>query len=184
MKRILFVALLLFSLSNVYSQDRPVFYWNLGNININFNVVESKWALDLNFAEFNWIFNNGIFLGVTMLKTFYNFYDGYKPWYSLFPLEVGYQLNLTNNEILKLRFYNRLEWQYKNFNSFTSSESGIYDAVGVKLIVGTDHDSLRYNCNFVTLFTEYTTKKEFRMGITVDLFICAVFLGGILLEAL
>ena len=184
MKRILIVALLLFSLNKLYSQDRPVFFWNLGNVNINFNVVENKWSPEVYFAELNWIFNNGIFLGVTMLKTFYNVYEDGKARYSLFPLEVGYQLNLTQNDVVKVRFYNRLEWQYKNFNSFLSSDLGIYNAVGVKLIVGDDRDSLRYNCNYVTLFAEYTTKNEFRMGLTVDLFICAIFIGGLMLEAL
>ena len=179
MKRILVVVLLSFSLHSLYCQDSPVFYWNVGNVNVNYEALKNDWNVELNYAELNWFLFNRIFLGVTVFKTMY---DGDKTWYSLLPLEAGYQLSFPGSEYFHIRFYNRLEWQYRNLNSFTSSDSRLIDSVGAKLIIASKIDSLRYNCNFLALLFEYTNRNEFKIGMSVDLVVFFVIIGGLILE--
>ena len=173
-KKVIVLALLLVSLGKLHAQENNIFYWNVGNFNINYDIVHNEWGFLSNIMEADWFFGRNFYIGLSALRISY---EESGRWYTLLPLEVVLQIRPFKSDLFKLAIYDRIEWQYRHLRQIFTSSSRFYNSVGIKMMLSATSEDMRYNCNFATLFMEYTTEKEWKVGFTVDAAVCLVFIG-------
>jgi hypothetical protein len=90
------------------------------------------------------------------------------------PVEIVYT-PLNIDDFIYLFFYGRASWQfwqnsYANFaaNPFSSSSNGFYGTIGVRVAGFIFVEKKSYRAS-MSVFMEYTTKNELRLGMSADI---------------
>jgi hypothetical protein len=92
-------------------------------------------------------------------------------YYSFLPLEIAY--SPFKGEYADISLYGRGAWEFayvKGMDHSGATPGAFGGALGLRLgIIPLQADRLKYAFHVVTLFSEYTTRREFKLGINIDL---------------
>ena len=164
-------------------QGNKHFYWNMGNFVFDYAIAQNSYKVEYSILEFNWFFKFPVYIGFSAARITTSTTEN--NWYSILPVEAGFQFVFNKDGLVqwKIQIYDRFEWQFRNFSTFFTSNSRPYNSVGVKFGAGSINDAMRYNRTYGSLFVEYTTANEWKVGITVDPVVLTVAIIMIILEA-
>ncbi|MDR1316612.1 MAG: hypothetical protein LBK13_07030 [Spirochaetales bacterium] len=140
---------------NVFSEDIS-FNWSLGDFAICYNIIDTEWNARLGIFKFNWFDEENCFgLGFNIIN-FQSFSDD-SAGGSILPIEIVYR------PIEYIYLYNRIEWQFMDGYKY----GFFYDTLGIKFANYFLTTILNYAFHF-SIFTEYTTRNELKVGLTLD----------------
>ena len=140
------------------------FGWNVGNIRLSYDAINNTPLFDAEVLHFNWLFDK-FSLGFNALEIF-DLEDEENFNFSILPVEAAFvPINFRN--ILFLSIYGKAGLGLiQNYNS-NQIYNEFYGAVGAKLFV---FPQLKFNYSlYLSVFTEYNTHNEFKIGLAVDL---------------
>jgi len=159
----LFLLIFLISAINV-SANELKFGWNIGNINLSYDVINSNPIFDADILHFNWIYNTFSF-GFNVLE-YYNVNNEEKMDFSILPINIAF-VPLNFRDIFFFSIYTNGGLRLTQFNNNNQLNKEFSGAIGTKLFIFPKL-LLNYSPNF-SLFVEYSTRNELRIGLGMDL---------------
>jgi hypothetical protein len=148
--------------------------WSVGDIGIFSNTGSGEFSMDFRLINMDIIIANRVNINTSIFSTRLS---SPNDRYSAFlPVEIGLiPLRLTDTFYLSL--YGRGEWQFQAPDLFkiSTENNRLYGAAGVRLSFFEPDDKFHYSMAS-SLFIEYSTTNELRIGIKLD---AALFVGVI-----
>jgi hypothetical protein len=161
------------TIARVNSQEVK-FGWSLGDFVWSYNFSKGYHAFDVNALRFNVSFekiNLTISPSVLMVTTNTSRKNTEPLYFSVLPLEILY--TPFKWEYADISLYGRGAWgiEYmKDIDSFNKMPGAFGGAFGLRLgIIPIQSDFLKYTFHVVTIFSEYTIRNEYKLGISLDL---------------
>ena len=179
MKRFFLTAVLMSALFTLhayddYSQEYYGFryYWSFGDVGISWENITGRYDISsyLNVGSFNWISPYGFGFGFHLFN-----FEGRSDWGQMLilPAEVNYSPFRRHDNNPIFTFYGRGGWMMRlNQNGSFRDRSGFLGAAGFRAVwaplVGNSWSV------FSGGFIEYTTRRELRVGVSIDVTIFAL----------
>ncbi|MDR0322266.1 MAG: hypothetical protein LBI28_12265 [Treponema sp.] len=186
MKKLIVVFLLFlfcFPVINSYAEDVN-FGFSLGTIWTYYDISADKFNVDADLFHFNWLLHDKFIIGVNLARAIGS-PDNHNTQVILLPVELGFiplSYNLNANHQLCLSINGKMGWHFAYRNEDLISNQ-FYGSIGTQLFLqfrepGSQIPYSRY----LSLFVEYNTLQEFKVGIGVDLslILLGIFLWGAL----
>jgi hypothetical protein len=171
-KRIVYVLLFMSILAKVNSQEVK-FGWSLGDFSWSYNFSGNYHIFDLRTLKFNVSFEK-INLAISpsvFMGTINTGRNNDTVYFSFLPLEIVY--SPFKWEYAHISLYGRGAWEFEYTEAIDNSGKiphAFGGALGLRLgIIPVESESSRYTFNMVTVFSECTTRNEFKLGISLDL---------------
>jgi len=155
---------LFFIILNIHAQDIN-FGWNLGSVNIYYDIKKQEFNGDYNIFNFNWIINKfSIGFDIIDIYDFNNSINNGIEKYSILPIKLAY-VPLNINNWLFLSIYGKTGWQITNNDN--NINHGIYGSIGIQFFLFPKW--MFYYSPYYSLFFEYDTQEKLKIGISIDL---------------
>jgi hypothetical protein len=179
-KRILYLIFFILIITKINSQEIK-FSWSLGDFGWGYNFIGGHEVLDVRILKFNVAFeqinvmiNTSVFWGKNK-----NNHEDTEPYYnSFFPLEIIY--SPFKWEYVHISLYGRGAWEIGYIGDNTNSQKisdGFFGALGFRVgLIPIQSNFFKYASHVVNIYSEYTIRNEFKLGISIDL-LDIVFLG-------
>jgi hypothetical protein len=173
-KGLLCILLFLSSIAAIHSQDAR-FGWSFGNFGWTYDFIGRRDISDVDilkfFVEFEQI--NLVASASLLSGTGKNNRTETEPFYNSFlPLEISY--SPFKWKYAHLAVYGRGAWEIGYTGDIADPDmgfSGFFGSAGFKAgLFPMKPNIFRYRAYLITLFSEYTTHNEFKMGASLDLF--------------
>ncbi|MDR1240021.1 MAG: hypothetical protein LBK27_07895 [Treponema sp.] len=166
-------ALFMSALANANSQEVK-FGWSLGDFGWSYNFIEKGSILDLRAVKFNVSFERINFMispSVFASTTSYNRNRKEILYMSFLPLELAY--TPFKWEYAHISLYGRAAWEIeyvKDMGDLNKMPGAFFGALGFKIgFIPIQSNSSKYTSHLVNVFSEYTMRNEFKVGISLDL---------------
>jgi hypothetical protein len=183
---LLLLSLIIVSVYNINAIDKK-FGWTIGNAGLYYNANNNEQMINIDLLRTDLILNKRIDLSISMFTVQFQPYKT-NIEYSFLPIEIGF-IPLSD-KYLNISLYGRGEWRFvqtKNLfweKPFTPKDNRLFGAVGIRLFVFNSYgDLFHYSC-YSSIFLEYTTKNEFKIGITLDPIILGSVITGFIIGIL
>jgi hypothetical protein len=172
-KRIVYVLLFMSALAKANSQEVN-FGWSLGDFCWAYNFSEGYHVFDINFLRFN-VSLEKINLTISPSVFMATINTGRKNtetlYFSFLPLEIVY--DPFKWEYAHVSLYGRGAWEFeyvRGIGNPVKMPGAFGGALGLRLgIIPIQSDPIKYTSHVLTIFSEYTTRNEFKWGIRLDL---------------
>jgi hypothetical protein len=178
MKRYSLVFIFLFC--SIYGNAQDIrFGWSIGDVGFAYDIINKNSILSYSFLNINLIINNKINISSSIFKAQFT----KNSVFSFLPLEIAY-IPLQINDMLFLSFFGRGEWQFVQTNglfinsSASFDNSRFYGAIGSRFFLDLSPNKLHYSL-YSSLFFEYTTQDELKIGVSLDPAIVGSIITGI-----
>ena len=159
----LFLIILLVLAKNASANDLK-FRWNIGNIKMSYDIINDIPIFDAELLHFSWIYNNFSF-GFNALK-YYDIDNEEKNVFSILPLSTAF-VPINFKDTVFFSIYANGGLRLTQFNNNNQFDKEFYGAIGTKLFI---FPKLLYNYSpYFSLYTEYSTRNELRIGLGMDL---------------
>jgi hypothetical protein len=151
------------------------FSWSLGDFGWSYDFIHGHDVADGNILKFNVSFDKiNVMLGTAVLfATNRNNHEENEPFYNSFlPLEIVY--TPFKWEYANISLYGRGSWETGytgGVNNPHKVSDGFYGSIGLKVgLLSLAPNIFKYASNMITVFSEYTTHNEYKLGASVDFF--------------
>jgi hypothetical protein len=156
------------------------FGWTIGSAGFSYDVINNEELISIDLLRTDLILAKRISFGVSMFSAqFEN--NGTDIKYAFLPIEVGF-IPLTNRYI-NISLYGRGALQFAQARDlfweklFAPKNKEFFGAVGIRLFVFAPDNGLHYSWHS-SVFFEYTTLNELKMGITLDPIVLGAVITG------
>jgi hypothetical protein len=181
-KKIASLCALVFMSAGVrINSQETKFGWSFGNFGWSYNFRGKHDIAEASILEFNLSFEKmNLMLGASILYgTNKNNRSETEPFYNSFlPLEATY--SPFKWKYARLSVYGRGGWELAYTGDVENSDQiseGFFGSLGVKAgLIPLESNFFKYRSYVVTIFSEYTTRNEFKVGASIDLFVI-VYIG-------
>ena len=160
--------------ASLYAADRNGYFWSFGDIGIYWNTTagdDNVYPL-LNIGNLNWITSSGLGWGFHLFNL-----EGNSNWTQalILPVEINFSPLRRNDGNPILTLYGRggllTRFDSGSFQSFFE-RSRLFGAAGLRMAL---FPAVGQSWSIYTGgFVEYTTRRELRIGISVDLSVAAL----------
>jgi hypothetical protein len=157
------------------------FGWSLGDFGWGYNFIGGHDVVDLKILNFNVSFEKiHLMINTSIMSgTNENYRQDTEPFYNSFlPLEIIYSPFKWRYAHISL--YGRGSWEFGYTGDVSDPREisrGFFGAFGLRVgLIPIQQNFFKYTACMVTVFSEYTIRNEFILGISVDL-LDIVFLG-------
>ena len=167
----IFVFILTFS-QKITAIENINFGWSLGNIWVYHTILQndqyttSVGGFDI--LHFNWLLYNRLILGINLF-TSHGSPGNNSFTLALLPIEVGFiplSFNISRNHQLNFSVNGKVGWLYENYRN----NDRFYASLGGRIFLQFRHpDTRRPYSRYLSLFAEYNTFREWRIGVGIDL---------------
>jgi hypothetical protein len=140
------------------------FGWNIGNIILSYDVINNTPVFDAELLHFNWLYNKYSF-GFNLLE-YHNLENEERTNFSILPLNIAFvPFNFMNT--LFFAIYCKIGLGLTQLNNENRINMGFYGSIGTKFYL---FPALKFNYSpYLSVFTEYNTRNELRIGLGFDL---------------
>jgi hypothetical protein len=157
------------------------FGWSLGDFGWSYNFIGGHAIVDSRILNFNLSFENiNVMLNTSVVSgTNKNNREDTDPFYNSFlPLEIIYSPFKWKYACISL--YGRGAWEIGYTGDIGDPReifNGFFGSFGLRVgLIPIQSNFFKYTSHVVNVFSEYTIRNEFKLGISVD-FLDIVFLG-------
>jgi hypothetical protein len=172
-RRILCLMLFALIAAKASSQEAK-FGWSLGDLGWSYNFIGGHDVADFRALNFNMFFEKTpITINTSVMSgTNKNYRKDTDPFYNSFlPLEILY--SPFKWKYAHISLYGRGAWEIRHTEDTGHSQEishGFFGAFGLRVgLFPIQPNFFKYTANIVNVFSEYTTRNEFKLGISVDL---------------
>jgi len=167
---------------SIYANDYIRLFWSLGDVGVSFDSIGDDFSVlpFINVGNVNWITRYGFGFGFKVFNI-----ESSRDWKQaqILPIEINYSPFGDNDMNLFLTFYGRGGWVL-NYNTelerSLKDRSSLFGAAGLRFAwiprLG------QFFSIFTGAFIEYTSRKELRMGVSVDLSVLVVLFTAALVS--
>jgi hypothetical protein len=163
------------------SPQETTFGWSLGDFGWSYNFIGRHDVVDFRALNFNVSFEkiNVMINASVMSGTSKNYRGDTDPFYNSFlPLEIAY--SPFKWKYVHISLYGRGGWEIGYTGDIDGPRKvsrGFFSALGLRVgLFPVQPNFFKYTTHLVNVFSEYTVRNEFKLGISVDLLDIA-FLG-------
>jgi hypothetical protein len=178
-KYLFYVLFLLAVFINAQEQEQKqetnaTWGWSPFDIGISFDVLDRNTFIDYKVLTANLIFRQKIILG-SCIMSFHQAKDGNSIKYSYLPFELGFipLIKFYDPFSIGLYVYWRSEWMFSQIRhpilsgQFASQTNEFYGTVGTRIFFLASQKTGMPSL-FSSVFIEYTTSNELKIGISLD----------------
>ena len=170
-KSIICLLFLVAAISKINAQDVK-FGWSLGDIGWSYNFIGEYDLAHYNLLNFNVSFEKiNMMINTSLMSgSNKNNSDETEPSYnSFFPLEIIY--TPFKWKYMDISVYGRGMWEIEYIEEFEDPISyGFFGSIGFRLgFIPIVSSFFKYRSNVVNIFTEYTLRNEYKLGVSLDL---------------
>jgi hypothetical protein len=173
LKKLTIIFVLLNFIQNTYGIDLG--FSTYSDIGIGYNVNNNSFETQAVIGGLDWVEKNLKFgFNITLLKLEFTHNTYMK--YSFLPIEIYYR-PLKFGNIFYGTIYGRSEWQFKNSHdegvnpTGEETENYFLGTMGLKFLIMPNmwEDILPYYSPHISLFFEYNTLNQFKIGLSIDI---------------
>jgi hypothetical protein len=168
------MALFLPAFAELNSQELT-FDWSFGNVSLSYDFIGSADSIDVTILEFNVSLEElDLMISASVLfGTDKDSRSAMDPFFNS-PLPLTILYTPFRWRYAHLSAYGRGAWEigyvWENAKP-TRASYGFFGSLGVKAgLIPMKQNFVKYRAYMATLFLEYTTHREFKLGISIDLF--------------
>ena len=182
MKRHLFLIICLFISITAVNAEITDWGWTVGDAGMAYDIMNNSYMFNYRILTANMLINERLGIG-TSLFAIENWPDNCNQLrYSIFPIELSYKIVSLRN-LFYWTVFGRAEWQFIKYDQFFDGEPFFYKdnqfqgAIGSRFSFFKPSEEIHYSW-LSSLFVEYTTSKEVKIGVSVDGLVLAAIVGA------
>jgi hypothetical protein len=155
--------------------------WTIGSVGYSYDVINNEKLINVDLLKTDLILAKKIDIGISIFSMYFQNKMTNDIEYAFLPIEVGF-LPFTSKYV-NISLYGRGQWQFVQAhnvfleNLLTPKGNEFYGAIGVRLFAFFPDNILHYSWHS-SLFLEYTTSNEFKIGVTLEPMVLGVVITG------
>jgi hypothetical protein len=173
-KRILCILFFVLTITKISSQEIN-FSWSLGDFGWSYNFIGKYDVFDFNILKFNVSFEKvNVMISTSIMSgTSKNNRAEMEPFYNyFFPLEIIY--SPFKWKYVHISIYGRGLWEI-GYNGPVENPNvisdGFFGNIGIRIgLFPIESNLFKYKSHIVNIFSEYTLRNEYKLGISIDIF--------------
>jgi len=140
------------------------FGWNIGNIKMSYDVINKSPIFDSEILHFNLLYKY-YSIGFNIIE-FYNLENDEYISFSIFPVSIAI-VPVNYKDVLFFSIYGKFASRHTQLIESDLTNKDFYGSIGTKLFL---FPKMKFNYSlYFSVFTEYNTKNELRIGLGMDL---------------
>jgi len=172
-KRVLCILFFVLAIYKTNSQEID-FSWSFGNVGWSYNFIGKYDIVDFNILKINLSFEKiNVMISTSLMSgTTRNNRDETEPYYNyFFPLEIIY--SPFKWKYAHISVYGIGLWEVGYIGSVENHNvisNGFFGSIGIRIgLFPIESDLFKYKSHIVNIFSEYTLRNEYKLGISIDI---------------